>query len=266
MNTFKSLIKIIFNKFNYDIQKKSVTAKSKELRAKVQFYYKEFFLSRDKENMEDHELLQFLELRFGGPALGVKRNSVSPHDPRTKKQIETGGMLGGDRMNVFYHDYAIEYSKYLKQFRETNRKLNIVEIGILKGTGLAIWDDYFKNHQIYGLDIDFSNYKTNLAFLKKKGAFKKQEPKLVDYDQFSDNSKTLRQIFKDKKVDIVIDDGFHSDTTILNSFKEFYHLLNDEFVYFIEDNSTAYIKLQKIYPNLEIYYNNELTVVTNNKF
>lgn len=59
---------------------------------------------------------------------------------------------GGDRMNSIYHNYSKIYSAYLLKFLD--KKINLVEIGILNGIGLSIWCDIFKDSNIYGLDID----------------------------------------------------------------------------------------------------------------
>ena len=64
-------------------------------------------------------------------------------------------------------------------------------------------------------------------------------------------------------MDVVIDDAFHSDESIINTFDELQPYLAEKFVYFIEDNSTAWKKLQVKYPSYWFDYNDDdLTVVT----
>ena len=50
------------------------------------------------------EWLVGTEIKYGGMVTNVKRNKVSPKDPRTNEQLRSGGMIGGDRM--LYHGYA----------------------------------------------------------------------------------------------------------------------------------------------------------------
>jgi len=52
------------------------------------------------------------------------------------------------------------------------------------------------------------------------------------YDQFTDNFETLKETFGDKKLDVVIDDAFHSDESIINTFNELQPYLAEKFVYF----------------------------------
>jgi hypothetical protein len=141
--------------------------------------------------------------------------------------------------------------------------IRILEVGILKGTGRSIWSEYFKNKSIYGFDYDLGNFEDNKSNLIELGAFKDVLPITMFYDQFADNSEAMKKTFGDKKLDVVIDDAFHSDESIINTFDELQPFLSEKFVYFIEDNRTAWKKLQVKYPNYRFDYNDdELTVVT----
>jgi hypothetical protein len=89
--------------------------------------------------------------------------------------------------------------------------IRILEVGILKGTGLAVWSEYFNNKEIYGFDYDLGNFEDNKSYLIELGAFKDGLPITMFYDQFADNSETLKKTFGDNKLDVVVDDAFHSD-------------------------------------------------------
>jgi hypothetical protein len=41
-------------------------------------------------------------------------------------------------MKVFFHDYSSKYSEYLSPLSQSDDLVRILEIGILKGTGLAV--------------------------------------------------------------------------------------------------------------------------------
>ena len=92
-------------------------------------------------------------------------------------------MTGGDRM--FHHGYAAVYAKHLQPF--VGRRfdpLTVVEAGILRGSGLAMWSELFPRADIIGLDIDLSHVRENLPNLKECGAFPGREPELHVFDQF----------------------------------------------------------------------------------
>lgn len=204
------------------------------------------------------------EKKYGGFITGIKRNKVSVHDPRTKNQLLKGGMQGGDRMSSEHHNYSEVYSKYLKNFLD-NKDIVIVEIGILKGTGLAIWSDLFPNGRVIGLDIDLSNFNNNKNNLLKMGAFKNNNVEVYEFDQFLDNKEYINKILGNDKVSIVIDDGMHIDQTILQSLKDFQPFLNKKFLYIIEDNNKVHTKIKKLYKNYEINNYDRLTIVKNLK-
>ena len=165
-------------------------------------------------------------------------------------------------MNVFFHNYSDKYSQYLEPLRHSKKTIHLLEVGILNGTGLAVWDEYFDSKKIYGFDYDLGNFEQNKSKLLELGAFKKELPTLKFFDQFADNSRTLEEVIGSQKLDVVIDDAYHSDESIINTFDELQEYLSESFVYFIEDNSTAWKKLQIKYPQYKFDYNdNELTVI-----
>ena len=138
----------------------------------------------------------------------------------------------------------------------------MAEVGILKGTGLAIWSDLFNDVRILGLDIDLGHINNNMDNLKKLGAFKKENIELHEFDQFEDNTEALKNILKRDKVDVFIDDGFHSNETILKTLQSALPYLSDRFVYFIEDNKSVHKELKNLYPKLQIDVNDQLTVLS----
>lgn len=210
-----------------------------------------------------------IEKKYGGIVSNVKRNKVSPFDTRTLEQIKKGGMRGGDRMAV--HGYAPVYSAYLKPFLK-KEKTTLVEIGILKGSGLALWCDLFfkKEDIIIGLDIDTSHFYENEPHLLSLGAFIKKEPIIIQYDQLVNEIYDIRNHLSGRNIDIVIDDGLHTDESIIKTFYNTKNWLSDDFVYFIEDNHTVMGKMEKLFPDYTIQgyktgpnKNDFITVVTN---
>lgn len=62
-------------------------------------------------------------------------------------------MIGGDRM--LHHGYAKKYAEYLLPFLNRVQPVTVLECGILRDTGIAIWCDLFQEGRIIGLDIDW---------------------------------------------------------------------------------------------------------------
>jgi len=204
------------------------------------------------------------EIKYGGIVENVPRNRISPKDPRTKERLSFGGMSGGDRM--LHHGYAHKYSKYLLPCVNRGTPVTLVEVGILRGTGVAIWCDLFRNGRILGLDIDLGHINGNMDNLKNLGAFKRNQPELYEFDSLLDNSEYLGTILKGDRIDICIDDSLHLSASILSTMKSFIPHLADKFVYFIEDNKNVHKKIRSIYPEFVVDNEGKLTVVSKNGF
>jgi len=231
------------------------------------FFYLKIFLSkfysvRKKYRVGTKGWLIYSEIKYGGFRTKLKRNHVSEYDHRSNEEINTGGMTGGDRM--FIHGYAKHYSNYLSKFAENRfEKINILEVGILQGTGLAIWSELFPNAKLFGADIDLSYFNENINFLKAKGGFKNNEPTLISFDQLNTEGYNNHQI-RGIKFDVIIDDGLHSKEAILNTIKYFYPKLNKQFVYFIEDvKFNLSHEIKGIISDEKVVQHGELIVITN---
>ena len=210
------------------------------------------------------EWLVLMEHKYGGKVENVKRNKVSIHDPRSQEQLSTGGMIGGDRMGAVDHNYASLYSKYLKPFLNHKTKLVLIEVGVLKGTGMAIWSDLFPKGRIIGLDIDLGHFMGNYNNLKKIGAFKNDNIELYEFDQFKSNRDYFSNLLKRDRVNIIIDDGNHLDDAILKTMNSVLPFLSDKFVYVIEDNESVYKQIKKQYKDLLVNNYKEITFIVNN--
>lgn len=203
------------------------------------------------------------ETHYGGFVKDVPRNVVSSKDPRSPEQLlSQGGMRGGDRMSNLYHGYVRMYAKYLSSFVQDQGPIVLAEIGILKGTGLAIWSDLFGKGRILGFDIYLGHIRQNMKFLKERGAFKNGDPELHEFDQFQDNEKLLSGILHGDKLNICIDDGVHTNEAIITTLQSVIPHLAEKFVYFIEDNKSVHKELRVLYPNLKVDSFGQFTVIS----
>ncbi len=201
------------------------------------------------------------EIKYGGMVMHVPRNKISSMDPRTDAQVTLGGMTGGDRM--LYLNYGVKYAQYLRPLVREERSVTLAEFGILMGTGLAIWCDLFPQSRVLGLDIDLGHIRGNMANLKQLGAFEKNQPELYEYDQFLDNTQYLETILKGDRIDVCIDDGFHSVESIMTTMQCVVPHLADRFIYIIEDNVTVHRDIRAAYPQFTMDHKGPLTVVSN---
>jgi len=200
------------------------------------------------------------EIKYGGMVTNLPIMKVSSNDPRTEERLKKGRMMGGDRM--LHNFYSKLYSKHLIPIIKRGNPVSLAEFGILKGTGLAIWCDLFPNGRILGFDVDLGHINDNRDYLTNLGAFTKNKPELYEYDQFLDNTAYIESILKGDKIDICIDDGYHSIESIITTMKSVMHHLAEKFVYFIEDNKFVHKEIRSIYPDLSVENKGAFTIVT----
>lgn len=120
------------------------------------------------------------------------------------------------------HNYTEIYGDLLRYYK--NRKNNILEIGIRQGGSLKMWEEYFKNSTIYGIDLTLKEIKVNTE-------------KLRIFQGNAYDKSVINNYFDNIKFDVIIDDGSHSvqdQITCLNLYSE---LLTDDGILIIEDIS-----------------------------
>ena len=214
------------------------------------------FIAREKPHSPGStDWLIQREIQYGGYVTNIPKKTASRMDP-----AKAGFLTGGDRMLT--HGYAATYAKHLARYLDTGEGLTLVEIGILNGTGLAIWCDLFEQARVIGLDIDPGNYYRNFEGLKLKGAFRRNQPEVFEFEQFKDNTAYLGGILQGTRIDIAIDDGCHADSAILSTLKSVIPHLAAHFVYFIEDNPSVHETIKHLHPEYAVENQGKLTVLT----
>jgi hypothetical protein len=148
--------------------------------------------------------------------------------------IETLGFKHGtDKLG---HGYLPYYATHFSPLR--TKKLNILEIGVggyrdpkKGGESLRLWQEYFRNGQIYGIDIHD----------KSPHAAKR----IKTFQGSQDDPSFLEAVAtKIGDLDIIIDDGSHINNHIITSFNTLFAHLKPEGIYVIEDINTSYLPSQ----------------------
>jgi hypothetical protein len=121
-----------------------------------------------------------------------------------------------------YHCYLELYDKYFSENR--NKSINLLEIGILFGDSLIIFNEYFENAKITAIDIEDKSH------LKKEN---------IDIIQGEQSNKELLNKFKDDYFDIILDDGSHKMYHQQISFGVLFRKLKSKGIYVIEDLHTS---------------------------
>jgi len=155
-----------------------------------------------------------------------------------KFKSNKGGLF--ERNNKIRHFYADFYEESLQ-----NHKVeNLLEIGIEDGGSLRAWSTLFPDANIFGADVN-KNY-----------LFEELKIKTFYTDQLDENElNSLSEKLKDKKFDIIIDDGLHTFEANIKTFEALFPLLDSKSgIYFIED--IIFKDLKKYY----LYFNNKYNI------
>jgi hypothetical protein len=131
---------------------------------------------------------------------------------------------GTDKSSLF-HNYTVKYDKLLSQFRE--QFTNILEIGVQNGNSVKMWEEYFPNAVINGIDID-NNCKK----------YESERIKVTIADQ--GNESQLKELEKLGSFDFIVDDGSHIYNHQILTFQTLFPFLKKGGIYVIEDAVTSY--------------------------
>jgi len=125
------------------------------------------------------------------------------------------------------HNYMKIYEQYFSKLQLNKNK--ILEIGVAKGASLKVWQEYFYNSEIYGIDINKTclKYKTN---------------RIHTFVGSQNDSEFLHKIGQTYgPFNIIIDDGSHKSKDIIISLENLLNYVVPGGLYIIEDLLTSYV-------------------------
>ena len=131
-----------------------------------------------------------------------------------------------DKANLFNngkdkgHGYAKFYETHLNKFKY--REIKILEIGSFSGASAAAFVKFFRNAEIYCLDVNLTSVKYKSDKINFFGIDSSNTKML---DKFL---KIIKKKFFVKKFDVIIDDGLHTYDANINTFEVLINLLSED--------------------------------------
>jgi cephalosporin hydroxylase len=149
--------------------------------------------------------------------------------------------------NSKFHNYTRQYEDLLASYR--NKPIKYLEIGVYNGGSINAFREYFNNAEcLLGLDIDH----------RCKNFERIDKNVFVEIGNATEKSFIESIIQKYGTFDVILDDGGHSNSEVIQSFELLFPLLNDNGLYIVEDTicykSHQYINTN--YPNHLQYFLN----------
>lgn len=146
-----------------------------------------------------------------------------------KEYAGATAFYGTDKETV--HSYGKVYDRLLTEIAGRNNT-RILEIGVFTGGFTQVLHRLFPSAEIYGIDIDLSNYK-----------YDRKNPKIHLYQM--DGTLPSTAAFLNESYDLIIEDGSHFPEHQKQTLDVFAPYLKKHGIYIIEDINQEYKYLKK---------------------
>jgi hypothetical protein len=145
---------------------------------------------------------------------------------------DTYGTKSGEMVCSFsdkgsMHSYIEFYETYFQAKRDS---VKLLEIGMMTGGSLHMWQKYFDNYQLVGMDISPS-WNTYREFQPEL----ENDPNVCLLFGINSRHAALPLEVQNQKFDFIIDDGDHSALAQIETFENYWPLIDNLGTYFIED-------------------------------
>jgi hypothetical protein len=125
------------------------------------------------------------------------------------------------------HSYLPLYQKLLLSKKETAK--NVLEVGIFNGGSIKLWNDFFTNANVYGIDImNIENVWEGIKNIEKIILH-------TSTDAYNNNFFITHFLNKNIKCDFMLDDGPHSLESMKKFIKLYSQIMTDDGILIIED-------------------------------
>jgi len=137
---------------------------------------------------------------------------------------------------LYSHNYYKSYAEKFRYKKDTAKR--VLEIGVNAGYSMLLWERYFQNATIYGIDIDLSI--SHWGITPKQLCKDYERIKLFEFDAC--NQKNVLDFVKTNKgeFDIIIEDGSHLGHHQILSTLLYMPLLSKNGIMVIEDIGLQY--------------------------
>jgi hypothetical protein len=143
------------------------------------------------------------------------------HGSRTGEMVFTFSDKGS------MHSYIEFYENYFQHKRDS---VTLLEIGMMTGGSLHLWQKYFERYQLVGMDISPSwNAKRDFQQELEK------DSNITLLFGINSRSSAVPELVRDLRFDFIIDDGDHSAMAQMETFENYWPLTAESGTYFIED-------------------------------
>jgi len=125
------------------------------------------------------------------------------------------------------HSYIDFYESFFKIKRN---RASLLEIGMMTGGSLHLWQTYFEDYDLVGMDIS-AHWNQSRPFQ----SILESDPKVTLLFGVNSRNKPVPDELQQRQFDFVIDDGDHSVMAQIETFENYWPMVGLGGTYFIED-------------------------------
>ncbi len=139
-------------------------------------------------------------------------------------ELDSIGKKAGTDKSSQWHNYLSKYEFFIARYK--NEKINVLELGVLEGDSVRMWQNYFSKAEVYGVDINPES---------KRNEDERIKVIIGNLDDIS-----FIQSLSDINPSIIIDDASHSWNQQILALCTLYHTLPSGGIYILEDIETSF--------------------------
>lgn len=129
-----------------------------------------------------------------------------------------------------WEHYLAIYERGIQRYASSEQPVSLLEIGVQNGGSLELWAEYLPaGSRIIGIDVDPAV--ANLIFAN---------PAIEIHILDAANADALSEALGSEVFDVIIDDGSHTSSDIISSFKALFDRLKPGGIYYVEDLHCSY--------------------------
>jgi SAM-dependent methyltransferase len=143
-----------------------------------------------------------------------------------RPSLDEIGLRHGTDKASWHHDYLSFYERYLRELRDS--AVSILEIGVLHGQSVAMWEEYFPRGYVVGLDINPAT---------KQHETERVRVEIADQSNAAD---LVRVAGIYGPFDLILDDGSHIWDHQITTLRSLFPFVKPGGYYILEDIDTSY--------------------------
>lgn len=155
------------------------------------------------------------------------QNTFASANPSEYQYLDELALRAGTDKASNGHNYTDVYARYFAPLKDN--PIKFLEIGINMGNSVKLWEEYFKKAELHFIDITLSN----VNYYSQRSHYH-----IANQESTSDLHMFIEKTGGD--FDIIIDDGGHTMTQQITSFKCLFPHIKSGGMYIIEDLHTSY--------------------------